>query len=774
MKTMVVDRCLIGILAPSSSNWHSEVYRSAFEAYLLGGDVTAEESLIAYQGTMREGSTECLEVWSLRIANQIAMGSLDAAESLARSMILAKEPESEPRTRALGLSSLSAVSATQGHFAYAIALGEEARELLATVGSVGELSRLMATLGYARVMSGSSQRGIRELEAAAGFAEACTAPFLAARACQLLGFAHGKLGNFHAALARYAEAIDLYSSLGAVRHTSYARFGAASLCCLIGRIDSAVSQLDSAASVGEEPTSQLHASQWRLLRAWATILDGDSARGVAELERLVGEFASLQSQRDLALCHEYLGDAYSGLKDYEKAEEHYEEGLKLGRMISPTSDVTLECLWKSGELFLATGRFAEALERARRALFVARVSRNRFERAAVYRLRGKIQAARGRRRLAEGLLSHAWHEYTAMGAEVDAARTRKLLDDLGSERARGAVTAGSVVVPRSQVVLRAPKAARALAQEAREAGIVSSDPRVLEAYRLAVKAAETMLPVLILGETGTGKELFASLIHLRSKPSRSFVPVNCAALPPDLLDAELFGHARGAFTGALRDRPGLIEEASGGTLFLDEIGEMTLPVQGRLLRAVEQGEIRRIGETRPRYVSTRYVAATHRDLEEMVRLQTFRTDLYFRLQGVVVTIPPLRDRLADIDLLIDHFLTLFGARLDRSIRLTRAARERLRTHAWPGNVRELRSLIDRLVSLNEDGFEVDEGELGLARPRTAASLAEHLEEEERRRLTAVLESVRWNQSATSRILRIKRTTLLGKMKRLGIAPPKKK
>jgi transcriptional regulator with AAA-type ATPase domain len=505
------------------------------------------------------------------------------------------------------------------------------------------------------------------------------------------------------------------------------------------------------------------------------VVSGDYQRGQAELDSVLSEFSEGEFDRDLALCHEYLGDAYLGLKDYARAEEHYEEGLKLGRMISPTSDVTLECLWKSGELLLATGRFAEALERARRALWVARVSGNRFERAAVYRLRGKIQGVRGRRKLAESLLWDAWREYSAMGAEVDAAKTRALLEGLRSSSGEEGPAAGSMgTSPGPRVLVRSPKAVRALEAEAREAGIVSADPRVLEAYRLGVKAAQTRLPVLILGETGTGKELFASLIHLRSQASRSLVAVNCAALPPDLLDAELFGHARGAFTGALRDRPGLIEEANGGTLFLDEVGEMTLPVQGRLLRAVEHGEIRRLGETRPRHISTRYVAATHRDLEEMVRLQTFRTDLYFRLQGVVISIPPLRDRVADIDLLIDHFLVQFGARLQRSICLTSAARERLRTHAWPGNVRELRSLIDRLVSLNEDGFEVDERDLGLARPRTAASLAEHLEEEERRRLTAILESVRWNQSATSRILRIKRTTLLGKMKRLGVVPPKKK
>lgn len=778
MRTLSIEGTIAAFVARGSANSGEDLLVSAVADFLSANSEAAEEKLVELAAVrLREPASalEYCEVQRLRVNNFLASGELNRADAAASNLCSYAESRGDNRLNGIALSSLAAVTAQKGNLPYALDLAVRAKASLAEDGSRGEFAQALITLAYILIAQGDVRRASRELDAASVLAESVGAQFLVARAAHLSATLLQRLGRFAEARERLVESELAYSDSGASERARLIKFGLAALDCYLGCSARAISAFrDIEQDLGRE-ISGLFEARWRLVAAWSKVRLGDATGGRSELVALVSTFERLSSQRDLGLCHEFLGDAHVGLKDLAKAEEHYEEGLKLGRMVSPTSDVTLECLWKSGELFLATGRYLEALQRARQALWVARVSSNRFERAAVCRLRGKIQAARGRTKLAESLLSHAWSEYVAMGADVDAGKTKELLDKLRGgalETPSPPERTGSTAGPR--VAVRSPKAVRALEAEMREAGIVSVDPRVLEAYQMAVKAADTKLPVMIFGETGTGKELFASLIHLRSNSSRSFVPVNCAALPPDLLDAELFGHARGAFTGALRDRPGLIEEANGGTLFLDEVGEMTLPVQGRLLRAVEQGEIRRIGETKPRYVTTRYVAATHRDLLDMVRVQTFRTDLYFRLQGVVIAIPPLRDRVADIDLLIDHFLTTYGLRLRRSVRLTGDARERLRTHAWPGNVRELRSLIDRLVSLNEDGAELGEADLGLTRPKMSASLAEHLEEEERKRLMAILESVRWNQSATSRILRIKRTTLLGKMKRLGIVSPKKK
>src|SRR5262249_48652166 len=266
--------------------------------------------------------------------------------------------------------------------------------------------------------------------------------------------------------------------------------------------------------------------------------------------------------------------------------------------------------------------------------------------------------------------------------------------------------------------------------EAKEAGIISQDTRTLTEFRTTIRAASLELPILILGETGTGKELFATLAHSKSGRKGPLLAINCAALPPDILDAELFGHAKGAYTGAHQDRPGLIEAASKGTLFLDEIGEMTLAVQGRLLRAIEAKEIRRIGENHARKVGTRFVGATHRDLDQMVKDGAFRADLFFRLRGIIVSLPPLRERPEDILLLADHFLLQSAARMGRPLQLTREAREKLRTHPWPGNVRELRSVIERAAAMSEENMPITPDDLGVDWVPPAQSLEEHLEVEE--------------------------------------------
>ena len=208
------------------------------------------------------------------------------------------------------------------------------------------------------------------------------------------------------------------------------------------------------------------------------------------------------------------------------------------------------------------------------------------------------------------------------------------------------------------------------------------------ALRAAVERAERLapsdLPVLIQGETGTGKELVARRLHRRGRGGREpFLPINCAALSPSLLLADLFGHARGAFTGADRERAGVFEAARSGTVFLDEIGDLPEEAQGKLLRVLQEGEVRRLGESRARPVAARIVAATHRDLAGMVAAGGFRADLFFRLSVGVVPLPPLRHRGDDVLLLAEHFLARQG---DGSLRLAADARRRLRRHRWPGNV----------------------------------------------------------------------------------------
>jgi two-component system response regulator AtoC len=231
--------------------------------------------------------------------------------------------------------------------------------------------------------------------------------------------------------------------------------------------------------------------------------------------------------------------------------------------------------------------------------------------------------------------------------------------------------------------------------------LVGRSPPMREVYRLLEKASQVDATVLILGETGTGKELAARAVHYHSaRREKRFVAVNCGALPADLVESELFGHARGAFTGAAQAKHGLFEEADGGTIFLDEVGELPLHVQVKLNRVLQEREIRRVGDNTPVQVNVRVVAATHRDLREEARAGRFREDLFYRLHVFPIVLPPLRERPEDLSLLAAHFLEKHARALRRTLRgFAPEALRRLAAHGWPGNVRELENTVERAVAV---------------------------------------------------------------------------
>jgi DNA-binding NtrC family response regulator len=294
--------------------------------------------------------------------------------------------------------------------------------------------------------------------------------------------------------------------------------------------------------------------------------------------------------------------------------------------------------------------------------------------------------------------------------------------------------------------------------------------------RLAVlvgRVAPRDVTVLLTGESGTGKERVAEAIVLASpRADRPFVRFNCAALAPELAEAELFGHARGAFTGATRARPGLFGEADGGTLLLDEVGELAAGAQAKLLRVVQEGEVRPVGEERARKVDVRVIAATHRDLEEEVRRGRFREDLFYRLNVVHLRVPPLRERTEDVPVLARHFLARFAERFGVApLRATDALLSRLAAHPWPGNVRELENAVERLVALSPP----DGPDLGLLPGGEPAAddggelpLKERVQAYERGLVVEALRATRGNRTEAARRLGISRVTLHDKLKRYGL------
>jgi DNA-binding NtrC family response regulator len=309
--------------------------------------------------------------------------------------------------------------------------------------------------------------------------------------------------------------------------------------------------------------------------------------------------------------------------------------------------------------------------------------------------------------------------------------------------------------------------------------IIGNHPAIVEVYKAVARVAPLDVPVLVRGETGTGKELVARAIHRYGPdPDGPFVPLNCGAIPESLLESELFGHRRGAFTGADRDRRGAVEEAAGGTLLLDEVAELPPLLQVKLLRFLQEGEVRPLGSERAVTVRTRVVAATHRDLRQEIRAGRFREDFYYRLSGYEITLPPLRERSSDIPLLVEHFRRRIAHRLDRDLQGPSPDSLRLfEAHSWPGNVRELEHLVQRaavdLGTLADAGGlrRLLEGTLprepeDQRQPQIGDDLT--LEELEKLHIAAVLLRTGGNRTRAARILGIERKSLYRKVRRLGI------
>jgi two-component system, NtrC family, response regulator AtoC len=343
--------------------------------------------------------------------------------------------------------------------------------------------------------------------------------------------------------------------------------------------------------------------------------------------------------------------------------------------------------------------------------------------------------------------------------------------------------------------------ARALAQgsaapEAEQAhqaeslsSVIGNSPAMVEVYKTVARVAQSKSTVLVLGESGTGKELVARAIHQHSPRARkAFIAIDCGALPESLLESELFGYVRGAFTGAILDRKGLFEEADMATCFLDEIGDISATVQAKLLRVLQEGEVRRIGSQKFFKVDVRVIAATNKDIAALVRAGTFREDLYYRLNVVSVQLPPLRERADDIPALAHHFLRKYARESEKQVTgLSDEAVRVLRAYQWPGNIRELENAIERAVTLSSHRvltaddlpLDVRQGLAAQDAAQVATTLsgmfadAPTLEEVKKRYISHVLETNRGNLSRAAVILDVDRRSLYRMMDRYKIEPPRR-
>lgn len=307
--------------------------------------------------------------------------------------------------------------------------------------------------------------------------------------------------------------------------------------------------------------------------------------------------------------------------------------------------------------------------------------------------------------------------------------------------------------------------------------ILGNSKAILKAIDLAKKVAETDTTVLLTGETGTGKEVFAQSIHQASKRSKqNFVAINCSAFSKDLLESEMFGHKLGAFTGATRDQKGLFEEASDGTIFLDEIDEMALELQAKLLRVLETGELIKVGDSKPTKVNIRIIAATNRDLQREIEAGNFREDLYYRISVFQINLPPLRERVIDIEPFAKHFANLFAAKTNKKIKnISDDCMEALKQHSWNGNIRELKNVMERSVILTSgedialDSLPVELQNFAFRYKKGQILSAFDLASSEKLHIQKVLNYTNGNKTETARLLNIALTTLYRKLEEYHIS-----
>ncbi len=498
------------------------------------------------------------------------------------------------------------------------------------------------------------------------------------------------------------------------------------------------------------------------------------------------------AQREEALALEFLGELEFDRGHSEAALARYREALRVADRIGPEGDVALEVERRRAEALCSLQRFDEAVRACERAAKLAERADDRLERAVAERVRGDIAWGAGRREDALRLWTHAagmlgeCRERLEIGrvelalgrAHQDPREARQhLYRAIGMfaelpihywlEMAEGELhrIIGEAVPAPAPV-----RAATLLGRRHRAPGLVACSTGMRAVEQLARRAAATELSVLVLGETGTGKELVARTIHSQSARSGGpFLAVNCGALRADLALSQLFGHRKGAFTGAHAEGIGLVEAAHGGTLFLDEVGELPLDVQVTLLRFLESGEYLRLGETQVRRADVRLIAATNRELRGEDGERLFRRELLFRINEIEIRLPPLRERREDIIPLARHFLAFYGGM--EGPQLGADAESVLLTHAWPGNVRELENVMKRLAALHAGSRTVDAAALLpflASAPIVAVQTGAERAEYDRRAILEAWEHARGNKSRVAELLGVSRKTLYARLRRLNV------
>jgi transcriptional regulator with GAF, ATPase, and Fis domain/tetratricopeptide (TPR) repeat protein len=627
---------------------------------------------------------------------------------------------------------------------------------------------------------------------------------------RILAALYSNMGMWTTARHELGRAIIVADDNNAVRESLGLRVNLGVILLKSSNRGDALKVIDDASHLADFGTFSKQRALCALLRARVLRMSSAYLPALQALAEALLDIRAANMPREEAICLEYLGDCYLGQRDYRKALEHYQQAMKIAEETAPRGDLVPELCHRLAEALVNLGDANQAILLCERGLRLARETSDRYEECATHRVLAIAHRAAGNPTKAHRIAMEGislgrsyeipyelarvlvWDGETRLQSKgrddqmigrLQLWEARAVFERIGLQNEvrtldRALGFEEEIVQPGVESGVAALTEISNLDRGALRFGIITSSPEVSEAVATIQSIAPSKIPVLISGPSGVGKELLAHALHRMSdRRKMPFLPVNCGAISASLIESELFGHERGAFTGAVALREGLFTAADKGTLFLDEIGELPLSTQATLLRVLETGELRRVGSDEVRSIDVRIVAATNSDLEEMVERGLFRRDLFFRLEGVNVKVPPLREREEDIRALFRFFFAEAVAASRKKISVSDDVEPLLCAYVWPGNVRELKNEIARAVVMAENGAVLGrEAFLPKLRRKSPTALREARDRddataEERSRILEALRAHSGNKADAARSLGgMKRTTLLYKIDRLRIRP----
>jgi DNA-binding NtrC family response regulator len=715
-----------------------------------------------------------------------------------------------------------------GNYQDALETANQAFSLVKDINDAKRIAEIQYVLGSIHMSLGDLKNGEIEIrDAQAGFRKVYDFKGIIATLNQL-AYIESIRGNFFKSVELLHDALGYCDQVHDERYKTILHGELGRRFTLMGKWDKAEENLSMNVELNKKAEDEISLCRGLLSLGYVYFLKKRYKESSEAYEKSLVLILKNNCIRELAIYHEYRGELWYVQGEIQNAQDHYMEAIGVGEKIAPDSGIISQTYRLLAELQITQKHYDESLSTCRKALKVAESLGEKVEIGAIHRALGQIytvkqekEKAREHFQRAISILEEIKAKFELGKAYLEAGksdtfeyyvrwkylgRAEDLFKELGSSYYQGVVNSAighllfvhndperallfldsaekifrelseekelnQTLALKKRIAFIPPSYSSSLQVAFKD--IITQDPEMLSLLDKAQQTKDTGFTILLEGETGTGKDLLARAIHCESRfKDKPFVIVNCAAIPKDLVESELFGYRKGAFTGAIADKKGLVEEAEGGTLFLNEIADLPLLTQAKLLGAIEDKQLTRVGDTKPRKVEFRVIAASNRDLQKQVKAGNFREDLYFRLSVIKLMLPPLRERIGDIPLLVGHFLKKhFGDDGNELSGIQPRILKIFESYPWPGNVRELQNEIIKLITLN--GGECGDGsaklpdkffssEMNLS--ENGSALCGLVAEYEKKLILKTLEENNWVKERTAKALKIPVTTLKNKIK----------